>query len=312
MSINRRFIATVIVAAIGTAMVCAQQIAVVSPTGTTSICQTLQKAIEDAASGSVIYLPGGGFEMPDSVKITKKVSIIGIGHKAKSENADGNTVIGGNIFFNEGSTGSSVMSCYISGNVNIGNDGASVHNIVVKYCNLNSVQVKSNNCTGTVVNQCYLRNASSFGTASALLTNNVISSVSGLTGGIVKNNIFKNSSSFSNCSISRNIFLSSQSIGSDCTSSENMNGGEAPVDKGDLGWGDLFKKYNGGAITPASDFQFVDNYRDKYKRIGIYGGTGFEPSGQPPLPFFVAKEIAGQTDASENLNIKIRVKSGEK
>ncbi len=294
-----------------TVMAFSQQIAVVTTDGTTSVYQTLQKAVEDAVDGNVIYLPGGGFQLPDSVKITKKVSIIGIGHKANSENVDGNTVIGGNLFFNEGSTGSSVLGCYISGNVNIGDDGAAVHNVVVKYCNLNSVQVKGNICTGTIVNQNYIRNNSSFNSAAAILTNNVISSVNGLTGGIVKNNIFKNGSSFSNCSISRNIFLGGQNINSSCTSSENMKGGEAPVDLKGLEWADLFKKYNNGAITSASDFHFVDKYRTEYKNIGIYGGTGFEDSGQPPLPFIVSKSVDGQTDASGNLNIKIRVKSGE-
>ena len=311
MQINKRYIATAVAALMGMMTAFAQQIAVVSAKGKTSVSQTLQKAIEDAAEGSVIYLPGGGFQLPDSVKITKKLSIIGIGYVAKSNNADGNTVIGGNLYFNANSSGGSIMGCYISGNVYIGNDGADVHNIVLKYCSLNGIQIKGSNCTGTIVNQNYLRGSSSFGSAAATLSNNVISSLSGLTGGIVKNNIFKSSSGFSNCSISRNIFLSSQSIGSDCTSSENMNGGENPVDLGELGWEVLFKKYNGGAVTPASDFHFADDYIGQFKHIGIYGGTGFDPSGQPPLPFFMARSVAGQTDASGNLNIKIRVQPGE-
>lgn len=311
MLINKRYIATAIVAVLSMAIAFAQKIAVVSAEGETRVCQTLQQAIEDGADGDVIYLPGGGFQISDDVKITRKVSIIGIGYKPNSENADGNTVIGGNLYFNEGSTGSSVMGCYISGGVYIGYDGAAVHNIVIKYCDLGYMNVKDGSCTGTVVNQSYLRYTSNFNYASATLTNNVINSVNVLTGGIVKNNVFKSSSSFSNCSISRNIFLSSQSIYSDCTSSENMNGGEAPVDLGGLGWSDLFVKYNNGDVTPASDFHIVENYRTKYKNIGIYGGTSFEDSGQPPLPFIVAKNIDGQTDASENLNIKIRVKSGE-
>lgn len=66
----------------------AQQIAVVSEDGLTSVYNTLQKAIEGASDGSVVYLPGGGFPIPDSVKITKRLSIIGIGHKVKGENAD--------------------------------------------------------------------------------------------------------------------------------------------------------------------------------------------------------------------------------
>ena len=311
MSINRRYITTAIVTIMCTVMASAQKIAVVSAEGTTTVYQTLQQVIENAVDGDVIYLPGGGFQISDDVKITKKVSIVGIGHKAKSENSDGNTVISGNLYFQGNSTGSSVMGCYISGNVNI---GAAVHNIVMKYCNLNAVSI-SGGSTGTVVNQCYLRGTSGFGSASATLTNNVINSVSGLNGGIVKNNVIKSSSSFTNCSISQNIFFSSQSTGSGCVYSDNMgisDIGDNPINVSEIGWEALFKKYNNGNVTPASNFHFTDDYIATYRRIGLDGGTGFDDSGQPPLPFIMAKTIAGQTDASENLNIKIRVQPGGK
>ena len=87
--------------------------------------------------------------------------------------------------------------------------------------------------------------------------------------------------------------------------------GDNPLNIGDKEWTDLFVKYNNGAITPSSDFHFVDDYKTLYKDYGIYGGSGFNPSGQPPLPFFAAKRIPEQTDASGNLTIQIRVNSGE-
>ena len=310
MKTNQRIIATAITAVMGISMVMAQQIAEVYPNGTTKMYQTLQKAIEGAVNGSVIYLPGGGFQVPDSVKIKHKVSIVGIGHKANSENADGNTTISGNLFFDAGSSGSSVAGCFISGHVYIGNDGSSVNNVVVRYCNLNSMQVKNNTCTGTVVNQNYIRNGSNFNGASAIYTNNVSAPVSNLNGAKVTNNVFTGGSGFSSCSISRNIFLGGQGTDGNI-SSENINGGEAPVVIGELTWDDLFVNYNNGAITPASDFQMKEQYRLLYGDCGIYGGTGFRKNGQPPIPFIMAKQIPGQTDASENLNIKVRVKAGE-
>lgn len=141
-------ILSVVVALVATMSVSAQRIVVVTGSNTKT-CQTLKDAIDGSSNGSVIYLPGGGFQIHDSVKITKRVTIMGIGHKALSENADGNTVISGNLWFNAGSSGSAVMGCYISGDVNIGDGDASIHNVFVKYCNLNSVQVKNNTCTGT-------------------------------------------------------------------------------------------------------------------------------------------------------------------
>ena len=148
---RKRILLAAIAAIMGTAVSVAQQIAVVSESGTTDVYQTLTEAIEGASNGSVIYLPGGGFQIHDSVKITKRLSIIGIGHKAKNENVDGNTTISGNLFFNGGASNSSVIGCYISGNVNIGENEA-VNNVTVKLCNLNAVNVKNINCTGTLIN----------------------------------------------------------------------------------------------------------------------------------------------------------------
>lgn len=310
MKIKQRIIVSAIASVMGISMMMAQQIAVVSKTGTTTVCQTLKEAIEGATPGSVIYLPGGGFQIGDTVKIETKLSIVGIGYKGNSENVDGNTVISGNLFFDGGSSGSSVMGCFISGNVYIGNDGSSVNNVVVRYNNLNSMQVKNNTCTGTVVNQNYIRNGSNFNGAGAIYTNNVSAPVSDLIGARVANNVFTGGSGFSNCSISRNIFLGGQNANGNI-SSGNINGGNAPVNIGDLTWNDLFVNYNNGAITPASDFQMKEQYRLLYGDCGIYGGTGFRKNGQPPIPFIMAKQIPGQTDASENLNIKVRVKSGE-
>ena len=105
------FLLTAIAVLLGMATATAQQIAVVSEGGETTICQTLQTAIEIASPGSVSYLPGGGFNLSDDVKITKRLTIIGIGHKSNNDNVDGNTKILGNLWFNEGSSSSAVMGC---------------------------------------------------------------------------------------------------------------------------------------------------------------------------------------------------------
>ena len=142
-------ILSVVVALVATMSVSAQRIVVVTGSNTKT-CQTLKDAIDGSSNGSVIYLPGGGFQIHDSVKITKRVTIMGIGHKALSENADGNTVLSGNLWFNAGSSGSAVMGCYISGNINIGNDKSSVNNVFINYCNLNGIDQNNNTCTGTI------------------------------------------------------------------------------------------------------------------------------------------------------------------
>ena len=313
MNINNRLIAVAFTVIMGTTMCMAQRIAVVSENGGTSVFETLQEAINAADNGSIIYLPGGGFPLSDDVVITKKLCIIGLGYSVKSENVDGSTVISGNLWFNENSSGSSVMGCYITGNVNIGNDGASVNDVVVKYCNLNSIQVKNNNSLGTMVNQNYLRNGSNLARGTAF-TNNVTPGISSENGTIL-NNLFVNSSNFTTCYVAHNIFVNGQGIGNNNTFYANMaksDVGDYPVNVSEIEWTDLFVNYNNAAIAPASDFHFTEDYKLKYGSCGIYAGTGFNDSGQPPMPYISAKSIPGQTDASGILNVRLRVNTGEK
>lgn len=317
----KRVILGMFVAIMGMATGYAQQIAVVTGSSTRTY-QTLKQAIEGASNGSVIYLPGGGFQIGDTVKITKRVTIMGIGHKPQSENADGNTVISGNLFFNEGSSNSAVLGCYISGNVIIGEGGSSVNNILVKYCNLNAMDVRNNTCTGIVINQNYIRNTSVFNNSNVTIKNNVLHSVGRIHGGIISNNIltsFRYEPSgadvalrnVENSTISYNIILDSRiHTGSNCTVYGNMArsnfGDDCVACAADAN--DLFQKYLG--ITPASIFAFQEQF-EANSNIGIYGGTGFSDGALPPVPYVVEKMIPEQTDASGKLNIRLKVKASE-
>ena len=128
----------------------AQNIAAVSPSNATTMYQTLDEAIEGATSGSIIYLPGGGFQVGADTKIEKQLTIMGISHRADVDNADGATKIAGNLNFVGGSTGSSVTGVYVSGDINIGDEENFAANITVRFCNVNSIQVKNSNAQGGV------------------------------------------------------------------------------------------------------------------------------------------------------------------
>lgn len=311
--IIRRIITAVLTVFWGLGVCVAQQIVVVSESGKTKVFNRLQDAIEKATNGSTIYLPNGSFRINDETVISQKVCFVGIGHKAKSLNADGNTTIVGNLCFDEKSDGSSVMGCYITGNVIIGNEESSVNDVVVKCCNVNSIQVKNNACVGTIICQNYIRNGSNLARGS-FFENNIAKTVNCECGKIV-NNLFINSSGFNTCYVARNIFLNGQGIDGNNISLYNVAKGDVgnfPVNIGENEWSDLFVKYNNGSISTASDFHFKDEYKTLYKDYGIYGGSGFNDSGQPPLPFFEAKSIPEQTDAEGNLTIHIRVNNGEK
>lgn len=327
-------ILALLVALVTTSSVKAQQIAVVSESGETTLYRTLQKAIEGALPGSVIYLPGGGFTIADSVKITNKLTIIGIGHKSNNDNVDGSTIISGNLFFNEGSSGSAVMACYITGNVNIGEGGASVNDVLIRYCNLNSISVRNSTCMETIVNQNYIRSTSDFGTSNAYITNNIVHSIYGVNGGMILNNIVTDEAKtwssgwcyqygiwadFS--TISYNVIFVGGGGGGNW-SRENVRGngnmgtdnmvsksfGENCISLGGS-WNDLFENIAG--VSLSSNFHFKEDYKKYENQVGIYAGTGFHDEQMAPVPRIIAKSIPEQTDASGKLNIKIRVKAGE-
>ena len=290
--------------------------------------QTLEDAIENASAGSIIYLPGGGFPISDEVKINKKLIIVGVSHRADTDNTDGATTIAGNLQFIGESSGSAVMGVYISGNICIGDADGGVNNVTIKYCNANSIG--SNAASNDLyVNQCYLRNYSSFGNCNVKLENNILHSIGDFNGAIINNNVIVYSESgrhplirCNNSSVTNNFFIA-WSMGAyevnNCFVSNNCIGtgswGENPIILDGVSWNDIFEANNGIAIS--SDYTLKDNVdRSKFlgtddKVIGIEGGNGFSNKGLAPIPYIVAKKVDESTDASGMLNIKIRVKAGE-
>ena len=325
----KKLIFTLFVAFMATVALRAQQIAVVNTNGVTKLFRTFPDAINEADPGSVIYLPGGGFTISDDVKITKKLTIIGIGHYVKSENpnVDGNTSIAGNLWFNEGSSGSAVMGCYINGNVNIGADGAEVNDVLIRYCNLNSVQVKNNTCKETIVNQNYIRSEVRFSGANGVLSNNVIRNILDFNNGRIENNILCQAIYYSpsgygtyvvqhctNTQFLNNVFLSSAIAYVDNSSfAGNLcinNGSYAEYNLGSVEWNDVFQNYNGGAISPESNFHFADAYKQYETKCGIYAGTGFKGE-MAPVPYITFKDVKPETDAQGKLNVRIRVSANK-
>lgn len=331
MKIRLILAAVAVFAAVGVAT--AQQISVVSEGGSTTLYENLGDAINGADPGSVIYLPGGGFPISDDVKITKRLTIIGIGHKYDNDNVDGATIIAGNLFFNEGSDRSALLGCYLNGNVAIAHDGSQINDILVRYCNVNAVDVRNGACKGITIDQNYIRYGAAFRAAPAKFTNNICPWIIDIDGGVIENNIFTGYVGYANycpfdynyisgtCAIcdnnqiSNNIFLnrSDMSTGGNNVITHNMlneaDWGDDPVNiSGD--WNDIFVNFNGAAINPVTDFHFTNAYQE-YSACGIYGGTGFNDHQTAPVPYIVSKTVDEQTDASGHLNITVVVKAGE-
>ena len=310
----------------------AQQISVVSEGGSTTLYENLGDAINGAAEGSVIYLPGGGFPLADDVKITKRLTIIGIGHRYDNDNVNGASIIAGNLWFNEGSDRSALLGCYLNGNVCIAHDGSQVNDILVRYCNVNAVDVRIGACKGITINQNYIRGGAGFHQAPAIFSHNICPWIIDLDGGAIEYNIFTGWTEgytlgynyagqqgtcciCDNDQISNNIFLNRDRMytgGNNVITHNMLNGadwGDDPVNiSGD--WNDVFKKYNNAAINPVTDFHFTNTYQE-YSACGIYGGTGFNDHQTAPVPYIVSKTVDEQTDASGHLNITVVVRAGE-
>ena len=324
------FLLTAFAVLLGVATASAQQISVVN-SGSTTLYQNLPAAINGAPEGSVIYLPGGGFPLPDSVKITKKLTIIGIGHKSTNDNVDGFTTIAGNVFFNGGSDGSAIMGCLISGNVCIGHDNVSVNNILVKRCNVNAVNSQAN-CENIVVSQNYIRNTSPIRGCGSLVTNNILHSLREMNSAIICYNIIMYNTTTTqntwhscfykvdNSNIHNNIIIDKGDHGpsSGCNNIQayrnmfiNCNWGDSCVSlPTGTSWEDVFVKWNDGGINTMNDFHFKEAYQ-QYHDIGIYGNgvNGFDDHQTAPVPYITGKQIDQETDAAGQLGIKIRVKA---
>ena len=323
----KKQVLTVLLAIMGFVAAQAQQISVVSTNGTTHLFSTLQEAIEGASSGSVIYLPGGVFPISSDVKITKKLTIMGIGHKIDGDNIDGTTTINGHLYFNQGSDGSAVIGCRVpNGQIIIGEDGV-VNNVLIKLCFLQSIDC-SPGCMGTVINQNYITDDVFPNDSEATITNNIIRAngggyycVSDLRAGYICNNIFI----YGNTCLYKikgivegNIFIGTTYFdggGSTMQTLGNMamdaSFGDNPISitNPGNGWEDVFVKYNGGAVSTFSDFHFKQEYKQYESQVGIYAGTGFSETLLPPTPYIVGKIIPENTDAAGKLNIRVRVKA---
>lgn len=309
---KRLFTTIIVIAFLSLLSVSAQQISVVDGAGSTSVFKTLDEALSGATDGSTIYLPGGGFKIKDDTKITKKVTILGIGHKVDTDNADGNTTLSGNVNFASGSDGSAIMGVYMSNDINIGVDGK-VDNVLVRYCNANSVQVKCDSCTGVFVNQNYLRSTCVFGNSNATISNNVVRNIQNVKGGVVEYNIITDGDSFFHDWSPRGYYnhtlndIQNSTIRNNICRYETWNcSGSNSANNHVGGMDGMFIKNSG--VSTTSDFHFSESY-DGDTDLGIYAGTGFSDDCLPPMPRIVSKSVAEQTDAQGKLKVQITVKS---
>jgi hypothetical protein len=300
----------------------AQQIAVVSPANATTLYTDLNLALYEAQAGSSVYLSGGGFQLNDSIKITKKLTIMGIGHRPDNDNADGQTNISGNFHFEGGADYSALIGVYLSGDVRIGTAQTPTNNFLLRFCNVNSVQVYNSTCKSVLINQNYLRNNSNGGASPMMFSNNIMHSLQNVNGGIINYNVIRHNwyawpctqslRDVHNTQITNNI-LREHGI---CYANNSLISNN--VATGDIGthtiipsaWADVFEGPDNG-VNPTSNFHLKEGAwktgATDGGEVGIYGGGGFSDTGLPPGPRIVSKKVATQTDGDGKLQVEIEV-----
>ena len=306
-----------IVAFVCAATMAAQNIAVVSPSGVTTLYNTFPEAVEGAEDGSVVYLPGGRFVLSNALHITKKLTIVGIGHK--SESPDGITYIDGFIYFEGGSSGSALMGCYLDDAITIYSE---VNDITIRHNRIYSVSTGGKR---TFINQNYISyvygnlGSTSTNASDISITHNVVYSVQHVYDGNISNNILLGTGNnpFHHCqrsTITDNIITSSSPF---WNCSDNYISGnlmatdyEDNINIGSVNWSDVFVNYNTSDWVN-SDYHLKGDFQQYEDQVGIYAGSGFDDKQLAPVPYIVAKKVDDQTDAQGKLNIKVRVKAGD-
>lgn len=317
----------------------AQEIAVQAADGSVATYNNLDKAILGAPAGATIYLPAGNLTINDSVIITKKLTIIGVGYK--TTNQGGSTLIGGNFHYDQGSDGSSLMGVYLTGEVRLAFNGA-INNFLLRFCNVNQLIIGSgwNLSNNIFINQNIIR-ASIYNTFCSYwyscffgpihITNNIIGDdLNGVNGGIVDHNIFLNLGStrilgnkdvygyyIKNTTFSNNVFYFSNDNlfeNASCLFQNNIGVADLATDLANND--ELNKIFVNGTGKIDGDYHIKDGMTGKGggtdgTDVGIYGGSGFSDEALAPIPRIVSKSIPNQTDASGNLNISIKVRAAQ-
>jgi hypothetical protein len=321
-----------------------QVISVVAPNGTTTNVSTIQQAVDTAEVESIIYLPGNRAGFDGGVKITKKVSIVGVGYRDDLNPVTGRTLINGNITFLPGSDGSTLMGCYINGSVLIGETelgglGYLVNNLLIQRCYITSQikQITPNSSTyggtGISIRENILAKGGTYTydspiylrVVNPIIANNFFIYAGGITaisltnGAEIRNNIFFHSSIGSentNTTFINNICLGGINALSYTYAANNIicstttyadNYSNVGKDQIFVNWQDY------------SGFHYDDNYQLKSTcvgknggtdgtDVGIYGGTQpWKDSHYPFNPHIISSEVAPSTAADGTLNIKIKV-----
>lgn len=301
---------------------------VVSATGNNTFYSSLQVAINLAPAGSTIYVPGGDFQ--EDITISKKLTLIGVGHNPDSTLATGRTQIR-SIVLNDGSSNSVIDGFFVTGDIAI----YTVSYITIVRCNANRI-VQYGVGNQISVLKTILRDnlyITGGGNGSSYFIKNCIIGYIAYEG-VIANSTISNTIFLNNAYIYDNnnvavscIFMNGQGgIGYAGTNNyqsnifNNATGAEGCIN-GQNGANNIFDQTSQQTFVnqTGTTFSYYNDYHLKAtspgklagqdgKDIGIYGGTTPWVDGNlPPNPHIRNKEVGQTTGSDGKLPVKFTI-----
>lgn len=126
----------------------AQKVVAVLNGTTWTFYEDFSPALRAAPAGSIIYVPGGTFDLGGSDTINKPITIIGVGHYPDSTVATQRTLLNGAIYFSAG--GNNVYICGLEIGGSMKAVSGSVYNINVNRCKFGDIYIGES--TGSIFN----------------------------------------------------------------------------------------------------------------------------------------------------------------
>ncbi|MDD4672151.1 MAG: hypothetical protein PHI03_04390 [Bacteroidales bacterium] len=334
---KKQTLLTLMVAIATSVTINAQTIALQSSTGSQLFKgQTaLADAYTAASNADTLYLSGHTFAPPSA--FDKQLTVIGAGHYVDSTLATGKTFISGSVILSENADGFYLEGVEITGGLYF-TSNASVNNVVIKRCKVNSTVTISGDLSNpttnlSLVGNVFIGRIDIDNATNVLLSNNIIANrLFNSNSNQISNNIFLYSSYSSYCIyggnnnyINNNVFLTGyindgngNTFRNNVIVSSTPGYGATPTASGNyigIAQADIFVNQTGTAFNYAHDYhlQNPETYLGiDGTQVGIYGGTFPYKEGAVPLnPHIQLKNIAPTTDANGNLQIEFQVEAQE-
>ena len=306
--------------------------------GSTAQYTSIGAAFTAASAGDTIYVigsvnPYGCFTW------NKKITLIGPGHKPDKQNTLKAEIAGcgPNIYFRQGSDGSSIIGMYLGGGHSIWMDGI-IHNITLKGNYLGGfVEIEGNNYL--LENNIFYGSGANIGFigtthGNTLINKNIfngyIQNAQTATTEIVNNIFLRNGVAFSgvsNVSVKNNIFHKANPTGILSANFENnitFQTTDTLPSPGNFGSGNINADPQFENVpSSAQFFNYSHDYNLKStspgknagtdgKDIGVYGGMGaFSMGGEPAIPIIKLFSIKN-TIVPPNGNLEIKIEAETK